>query len=352
MKTESVLARIAMSCAVLCGLVAETYARDRRLRTGPADSYVVFGNRDQEPEVWVARGRAAPVAVALPKTSWILDALIDDAQQLWVAHGDPREGPVQIWRFDNQKSVQGNSTIGSTNKSQTNQAAHKTSVSGTSAIAEVQLLTSGDSVYLATPEGLWGVSRGSPQKLAAWRTESYGFYGASVVRAGSSWLLLVPGFNTCGSSDLLESLDLFEQGPAAKVERRTIPLPQAPFSRAWLGADGWRYSTGCEGDVGVIGRHGAGRSWPVVHREPAPSCSHHLEQNGRFTIVSFGKVLLRVHEGHTERLGTTDTAADGPESFHPDRQGRAVALLRDGTVVRYSSRQPPERIGRVAASVP
>lgn len=323
-----------IGCAVLCGWGLSAHARpDRQVRTGPDDSYAIFGNGEKEAAAWVARGHAAPVAVPVPPSSWILDAVLDDAQRLWAALGQPREGPVRIGRFEGQKQ---SSVI----------------VEGTSAVSEARLFLAGGSVYLATPVGLWRVDGPSAQRLATWSTDSYGFYAASLARSGSRWLLLVPTFNTCGSSDLLERLDLFESAPSGPVEQRTVPLPPGPLGQAWLGADGWRYGLGCDGGVGLIGRHRTGPGWPLLHREPAPDCRYSLEQNGLFTIALFGKALVRVHEGRVERLGVADRVADPVEAYYPDRRGRALVLHKDGTVVRYSSRQPPEVLGRVAAPAP
>lgn len=332
------LAASVIACAVLQGTGLRADANDRALRTGPDDTYVVFGNGNNDAEAFLGRAgeTQAPVKIPLPRSSWIVDALIDDARRLWLALGaNGREGAVQMFRWEGQKG-------------------ETFEVGGTTASSSDHLLGAGGTVYLADPAGLWSVSGQQPKKIHTWDVTFNGFYAASLSRAASGWQLLVPDFNTCTSSDILEQLWLFEPGPTSRMEHRAIPLPTGAMGRAWFGADGRQYGVGCDGDVGVLGHHGAGRSWPVLHREPAPNCRYDLQQNGRFTIVAFGLSLVRVDHGRVERLGVVDQpavggASRGIEAFYPDWRGRAVVLRDDGSIVRHSSKQPPEVIGRVAA---
>lgn len=332
MKQKSLLGAVAF-CLAFLGVEHVAPARDRELRTGLGDSFVIFYNGDNGDaggSAWLSLEPPAMTEVPLLRSRWILDAVLDDAQRLWVALGPiPRKEAIVVMRFSGPKL-----------------AATKTfSVAGTTAVGDARLLLQGGAVYLASPAGLFSVEESGARRLFSWQPDNYGFYAASLAKSKDGWLMLAPVFNTCGSSDLLESLWLFEAGAKGQVERRGIGLPDGPLGRAWLGADGVRYGIGCDGDVGLIGRHKDGRSWPIFHREPAPSCRYHLEQNGRFTIVQFARSLVRIHEGRAERLITDKNAAE-IEAFYPDSRGRALVLHKDGTLVRYSSQAPPVLVGK------
>lgn len=301
--------------------------RTRELRTGPEDSYVVFGNGGQGAVAWFSRGGGDPTAVPLLRERWILDAVIDDERHLWVALGpSPRGGPVHVLRYGDAQPAD-------------------LTVQGAESAQEVHLLSARSGIHLATPGGLWTLDARGAKQVTSWSPDSYGFYAATFVHGASGWRVLAPTFNTCSSADRLESLALLSVGPGGAIERRAVSLPSGGLDRAWLGADGWHYATGCDGDTAVLAGSAQGRGWPPLHRERSVRCTHDLLQNGRFTIVLLGETLVRVEAGRVERLGRSSTI----ESYYPDRRGRALVLNTDGSLVRFSSRRPPESVARVAA---
>ena len=327
---RSRLMRALITAAMLFGVDHAAQANDRTLRTGPDDSYVIFQNGGNASAVWLASSPGAPNVLPQAKAYWVLDALIDDAHKLWLAVAPKaREEAVHIWHIDGEKK-------------------RDIVIADSSATSEAKLLKRDGAIYLATSEGLWSIEGTGAKKRNTWAPNNYAFYAATLSATRGGFMLLAPGFNTCGSSDLLEELWQYEPEADGKMARRAIPMP--PMNSAWLGADGVRYATDCEKDVGLIARHTSGKNWPIIHREPAPNCLHHLEQNGRFTIAMFGKSLVRVHEGRAERIGVADKSPAKIEAFYPDARGRAVVLHEDGAIVRYSSQKPSEVLAHLTAN--
>ena len=280
--------------------------------------------------VWMAADGLHFVRHEVAAGRWILDVhLTATGEALLATSAVPRGGPILVTRLGSDPPVE-REIVGSQGMSDVRFVEGR---NGRLAIVTSSgAFMSGDEGRTFTP-------------FASWDVDVYGFYAASArVTPEGGVEVLAPTFNTCSSSDFLEELTHLRARPGGRTRARAVPLVSASFPIvAQLGADGELVTLTRRGDSCVLRVSTEGGARDV--RRAVPDCSLLAQTGLRFTLAVLGERVVRItglSSSVLGALGSTESARD----ITPDARGRALVLLDDGRVVRYSARAAPEVVFR------
>jgi hypothetical protein len=288
---------------------------------GPGIAVVTYAGGDAAIDYAADGERFERLAVG--RGMGIDDLVVLDDGALLIAHEDPRgRGAAVVVRI-----------VG--------HAHHEVVLAGLPNASQTHFAVNGPRVAVVNAAGAFLSNDGGRTfaPAARWKTmDGYAFYAASLwLGADGALEALAPGFNTCGSSDLLEDLTRVRMDPDGAVTRAALSFEKlADPSSAWLGPYGYLYTTARGEGTCALRAHAPGMT-SVLASVPEDDCWITGGSNGRFAALALGSRIYRVGASAVH-LGDGDARIS---DITPDSHGRALVLYADGRVVRYARRAAP-----------
>ncbi|MEM9189846.1 MAG: hypothetical protein AAGF12_11760 [Myxococcota bacterium] len=297
---------------------------DRWVAAAAQGDGIAFAYRVHEPENrWGWAVYHAPDGqnfVQIPTgTRWVLALHVLDDGTLILADVADRAEPVTVHRILGEQRT-----------------AH--TVAGSNGGSDLQLLSFGQRLMFLDATGA-RMSRDGGRSFrnpVGYSSSGYGFYAASASVGPRGVELLVPDFNTCGSSDRLEFVDHHRVTWGGQV--RTWPVPDTKIGMAMaIGRRGVTYRVDLTDAAQCVLR--SSESGAALASVSGP-CNVRTASSARHTVGLVGDELFRLRGVNAVRLGTV-SAADDP-AVGPDSRGRALVFDADRTLRRFSSQHTPE----------
>lgn len=266
--------------------------------------------------------------------AWVLDAFVTRRNTLLLAlaSGDGRRGPIRVVRVDPAGGI-----------------TSETSLADTHGAGEYRFAESGGRLRLLSSRGGWvsvddGASFGTSGR---WRVDGYGFYAVSVATTGPGTSFVSPDFNTCHSSDSIESATLVHLAGPVATQRQLAP---ERFGRGVFalhaGRHGVVYSMSRGPEVCRLSATASQRTRAIFEASRDGICDAELESNGRFTVAVIEGEVVRVRGASVVRLGRARSAGERVHVY-PDARGRALVLSitqQGAQLARHGRGRAPVRL--------
>jgi len=281
---------------------------------------VVLSDDSWKTHIWLAGDGVSFRAFPSDEQRWIFDVLARDDGPLVVASGDDRGGAITVQeRFP-------------TGASET--------LPGSNGSDEPLLLDGGPLIFVVSELGAWRIHvlGWGDDRIATWDLPNFYYASARLTERGVE--VIAPHFEEEGGSERYHHAEVAEGRPAALARLPKSLVGVTDF--AFIGGNGEIYVA--EGDALVEKTRGQARVLANHVAGSGPLRAHFQRQRG---AAVFGERVFALGDGRAIDLGAVDRSAKADDDVldvFPDRHGRALVLLKDGSLWRYAPGQARQRL--------
>jgi hypothetical protein len=291
---------------------------------GKAIAVHIPGDDDRSgPDLWRTVDGSTFEPVARAHDRMVLDLwIVPDGTIVLATASVPRGGPIAIERIGKS-------------------SADVFDLSGSDSDWEVLFIEGRGHLALAGGGGIWlsrdlgrSFSRAGDAPLHDPASDFYGHQVTSGRVTGAGAIeIVVPSFNTCGSSDRLEAVRRIALGPTGRRRTRALPVDDEVPA---LGPD-FLVRVKRTADRCVVTANGH-RALSLSSPE---GCSFVTGASHRFLVGLIGDHVIAQRGSALRSLGRLGAVRD-VAGVHPDAHGRVLLLLEDERILRHAPGRAPE----------